>query len=131
MTALRLDLREEGARLARYAVVGVTNTLLTLAVFALLTAVGLPAPVASAAGFAAGAANGYGLNRRWTFRVHARGRGTAARYVVVQACGAALSAIGVVLAGAAGFGHLEAELLVLPVVTLLTYAAARTVVFRA
>ena len=45
-------------------------------------------------GFALGAANGYELDRRWTFRASGR----VGRYVAVQAVGAAGSAAGVALA---------------------------------
>jgi len=112
-------------RLLRYGTVGVANTLVTLAVFEVLARLGVPAAAASALGFAAGAANGYALNRTWTFRATG-GRATFARYVLVQAFGAAASANGVGRLG----GRLEAECLVLPAVTLLTFALSRTFVFR-
>jgi putative flippase GtrA len=117
----------EPERFLRYALVGVSNTVLTFAVYTLLAAAGLPAPAASAVGFAVGAANGYALNRRWTFGTPGR----RARYVAVQALGAAASAAGVALARGDGLPRAPAELVVIPVVTLLTYALARTVVFVA
>jgi hypothetical protein len=53
-----------------------------------------------------------------------------ARYVAVQALGAALSAAGVALAITdLDFQHLAAEVLVLPWVTLLTYTLSRRLVF--
>ena len=71
--------RAEAARFARFCLVGVSNTLLTLATFTLLTAAGVPAAPASALGFAVGAINGYVLNRSWTFRSRRRGVGTVTR----------------------------------------------------
>ena len=67
--------RAEAARFARFCLVGVSNTLLTLATFTLL----VPAAPASALGFAVGAINGYVLNRSWTFRSRRRGVGTVTR----------------------------------------------------
>ncbi len=115
----------ELTRIARYAIVGASNTVITFLAYTLLVGVGIAAPVASAAGFGLGAVNGYQLNRRWTFRVPGR----VGRYVGVQAVGAAASAAGVALARGDGLPRIPAELVVLPVVTLLTYALARTVVF--
>ena len=115
----------ELARVARYALVGVSNTVITFLAYTLLVRAGIPTPAASAAGFALGAANGYGLNRRWTFRASGR----VGRYVAVQAVGAAASAAGVALARGDGLPGLPAELVVVPAVTLVTYALARTIVF--
>jgi putative flippase GtrA len=112
-------------RLTRYAIVGVSNTAITFVTYTLLVGLGVMAPAASAAGFALGALNGYQLNRRWTFRTS----GHVGRYVAVQAVGAAASAAGVALARSDGLPQLPAEAVILPLVTLLTYALARTVVF--
>lgn len=120
----------EVTRLARFCAVGVVNTLLTLAAFAALTRLGAPAPLASALAFAAGAVNGYVLNGRWTFRGSAGGPSTLMRYVAVQALGAALSAVGIALVSSdLAVRHLAAEALVIPFVTITTYALSRRVVF--
>jgi putative flippase GtrA len=114
-------------RLARFAAVGVTNTLLTLATFALLTRAGTSTPLASGVAFAAGAANGFRLNRRWTFgATDARGHAVVARYVAIQALGAGVSA-----GGAAArtdlltLARLVAEASVLPAATVMTYVLTR------
>ena len=120
----------EVTRLARFCAVGVVNTLLTLAAFATLTRLGGAAPLASALAFAAGAVNGYVLNGRWTFRGSAGGPSTLLRYVAVQALGAALSAAGIALVSSdLAVRHLAAEALVIPVVTITTYALSRRLVF--
>lgn len=122
-------MRPEVARFVRFGVVGASNTVLTLVAYELLTRVGVQAAAASGLGFAVGAANGYVLNRSWTF--HAQGgAATLARYLVVQGLGALLSAAGVGLVTSdLSLRRLAAECVVLPAVTLLTYTLARTVVF--
>jgi putative flippase GtrA len=118
---------EELTRFARFGAVGVVNTLLTLVTFELLNRIGVPVTAASAAGFAVGAANGYALNRAWTFRAP----GSLMRYVGVQAVGAACSAAGVAIALAALVTQrLEAEALIIAPVTMITYTLARRLVFQ-
>jgi putative flippase GtrA len=114
----------------RFVLVGATNTALTLCAYALLVLAGVPSPAAAALGWALGAANGYRLNRGWTFRSALRGLTPAARYVAVQALGAGLDALGVWLAVGDGHLHrLEGEIAILPAVTLLTFALCRGWVF--
>lgn len=123
-------MRGEVGRLMRFGLVGVSNTLLTLVTFTLLTGAGMASPAASALAFGAGAVNGYLLNHAWTFRGSRGGVATVARYVAVQAFGALCSAAGVALAASdLELRRLAAEGVVLPVVTLVTYVLARTVVF--
>jgi putative flippase GtrA len=120
---------EELGRLVRFGLVGMSNTLLTVSLFVLLTHAGVAPTVASACGFALGAGNGYVWNRAWTFRA-AGGPAVLGRYVAVQALGAALSAAGVALATTdLELRRLAAEVLVLPPVTIVTYLLARRVVF--
>jgi putative flippase GtrA len=118
--------RAELGRLARFCVVGASNTAITLGSYAALIAAGLPAEPASALAFALGALNGYHWNARWTFAV----RGFVWRYVAVQGLGAALSGAGVALARGAGAPRLAAEIVILPVVTLTTYCLSRRLVFH-
>jgi putative flippase GtrA len=107
--------------LVRFAAVGVSNTLVTLASFAVLAHLGAPRGLASATAFALGAANGYRLNRSWTFHSDRRGAATIARYAAVQGLGALLSAVAI--------GVLRREVLVLPLVTVITFTLARRLVF--
>jgi putative flippase GtrA len=114
----------------RFALVGATNTALTLCAYALLVLAGVPGPLAGAVGWAIGATNGYRLNRGWTFRSALRGITPAARYVAVQALGAGLDALGVWQAVGDGHLHrLEGEIAILPAVTLLTFVLCRGWVF--
>ena len=118
----------ELARVARFALVGVANTLITLAAFAAARRRSAsPRRAASALAFALGAVNGYQLNRRWTFRGVAAGRRVATSRCRRSAPRS--SAAGVALARGDGLPRLAAELVVLPVVTLLTYALSRRLVF--
>lgn len=124
--------RAELTRLARFCGVGVTNTVVTLVAYAILVRAGCPAALASALGFAAGAANGYAWNARWTFADRGREAGTPVRYLAVQAAGAAASAAGVVgVHRVLGLAHLAAEVAILPCVTVLTFGLMRAVVFPA
>ncbi len=123
----------ELTRIVRFCGVGASNTAITLGVFALLVGAGCPGWVASALAFAAGAVNGYHWNTRWTFADRATG-GTATRlrYVAVQGNGSAISALGVLGAQhGLRLAHLPAELVILPLVTGLTYGLMRALVFRA
>jgi putative flippase GtrA len=122
--------RALAAQALRFALVGATNTALTLCAYWLLVLAGVPGPVAGAVGWALGAANGYRLNRGWTFRSALRGLTPAARYVAVQAVGAGLDALGVwLVVGDWHLQHLEGEVAILPAVTLLTFALCRGWVF--
>jgi len=117
-------------QLVRYGLVGVTNTAVTLAAYAIVIGVGLPVPVAAVAGWASGAVNGYRLNRAWTFRSALTGAGPAARYVVVATFGAGLNAIGATFAvGHEHLPRLAGEVAILPAVTLVTFVLCRRWVF--
>ena len=118
------------AQACRFGIVGATNTALTLGTYALLVLAGVPGPAAGALGWALGAANGYRLNRGWTFRSALRGITPAARYVVVQALGAGLDALGIwLVVGHGDLPRFEGEIATVPAVTLLTFALCRGWVF--
>jgi putative flippase GtrA len=122
--------RELLGQLARFAGVGLTNTLLSLAIYTLLGR-WVDAPVAGAAAFAAGALNGYVLNRAWTFRAPDTG-GARVRYVVVQVCGLAFTtAMLYFLVTLGSMGRFDGYAFTLPAVTLGTFAANRTWTFAA
>src|SRR6202167_2699056 len=72
----------------KFGIVGVSNTLLTFAIYTLLLkAFGVWYLAASAIGFAVGAVNGFLLNRRWTFSGHVGDALTPVRWGVVQSGG--------------------------------------------
>jgi len=117
-------------QLVRFAVVGASNTVVTLLLYALLVAAGVPSVAAAGLSWAGGAANGYRLNRAWTFASAVRGLRPAVRYAGVQALGAGLDALAVwALVARAGEPRLAGELVALPVATALTFYSSRRWVF--
>jgi putative flippase GtrA len=115
----------------RFATVGVTNTLLSTAVFAALFHFGVHYLLGSALAFALGALNSYTLNRRWTFRSRAARGPELARFVCVQGVG--LLANLALLAGLvelAGIPHVLAQVLAFPVASVLTFALSRQWAFK-
>jgi putative flippase GtrA len=123
-------IRRELGRIVRFCLVGATNTVITFAAYAALTAAGCDAPVASAIAFGIGAINSYQLNRRWTFSDVPTARDAWLRFATIQGFGALLSAGGVAAVEGAGWGHLTAECAILPFVTAVVYCLSRLLVFR-
>jgi putative flippase GtrA len=75
----------------RFAVVGVSNTLIGVLVIYLAWRVwGWPDWIANSLGYAVGLGCGFGLNRRWTFRARDNVSRSFARYLLV--CGVAFAA---------------------------------------
>jgi putative flippase GtrA len=119
-----------GAQFVRFSAVGATNTLVTFGTYALLLAAGLPYLGALVPAFALGALNGYTLNRAWTFRAGAFQRSALARYVAAQLSGLGLNALLLVLCVEELHTHrLIGELVAIPIVSLVTFAASRYWVF--
>jgi putative flippase GtrA len=117
------------AQIVRYCAVGVVNTLVSLALDALLLTAGAPLLVASACAFGAGATTGYALNRRWTFGARASAAAGGV-YAVVSLCGLGLDTALVHLLHGAGLSPLVAFVVALAIVTLATFAANRRLTFR-
>ncbi|MEQ8966274.1 MAG: GtrA family protein [Azospirillaceae bacterium] len=117
---------------ARYAIVGGLNTLVDLAVFALLVEAAGTAPVpANVVSFSTGAANSFLWNRHWTFREldnGKRARRQMAEFAAVTLLGLAAST-GCVALLAPVVGPLPAKLASVVVTFALTFAINRTVVF--
>src|SRR6478735_1277472 len=115
-----------------FGTVGISNTLLTFAVYTVLLKVfDVWYLAASAIGFVAGATNGFLLNRRWTFRGHVGDALTPVRWAVVQGCGLALNeGLLFVFVHEARFDELFGQALATVVVTTLTFFANRAWTFR-
>lgn len=109
-------------QLARYGTVGVSNTLLSAGVYALLVGAGMSAVEAASLAFAVGALNGFLWNRRWTFASSARA--SLALYLVVQGAGLAATDLLVWLL-ARDAGRLAAYAVAVVLVTTATFAANR------
>ena len=88
----------------KFGVVGVSNTLISFAVYTLLLkAFGVWYVAASGIGFAVGAINGFLWNRAWTFRGHVGDALTPVRWFAVQSCGLLVN-LGLVYLFVDGFG---------------------------
>jgi putative flippase GtrA len=116
----------------KFTIVGVSNTLLTFAVYTLLLKVlGVWYLAASAIGFVVGAVNSFLLNRRWTFRGHVGDALTPVRWSIVQGCGLGLNeGLLFVFVSGAGLDKLLGQAFATAVVTVLTFAANRAWTFR-
>ena len=78
----------------KFGIVGISNTLITFAVYTVLLKVfGVWYIAASAIGFVVGATNGFLLNRRWTFAGHVGDAYTPVRWAVVQTAGLGLNLV--------------------------------------
>jgi putative flippase GtrA len=116
----------------KFALVGVSNTLITLLVYTfLLKVVGMWYLAASAIGFIVGATNGFLLNRRWTFREHVGDALTPVRWAVVQGCGLAVNeGMLYLLVNDAHLEKILAQVAATVIVTVTTFLANRAWTFR-
>jgi putative flippase GtrA len=115
----------------KFGIVGVSNTLISFAVYALLWKVfGVWYVAASGIGFAVGAINGFLWNRAWTFRGHVGDALTPVRWFVVQSCGLLID-LGLVylLVDGAGFDKLVGQAMTTAIVTVLTFFVNRAWTF--
>lgn len=116
----------------KFGIVGVSNTLLTFAIYTLLLkAFGVWYLAASAIGFVVGAVNGFLLNRRWTFAGHVGDSLTPVRWGVVQGCGLALN-LGLLylFVDDAGIEKLLSQAFATVIVTVVTFLVNRAWTFR-
>jgi putative flippase GtrA len=119
-------------QLFRFGVVGASNTLVSFASYAAAIGLGVRYLPAGAGAFALGAANGFVLNRTWTFEHRGPKLRAGRRYVVVQLIGLLTTVALLRLAvHGAGIPRLEAQLLAAGPVTLLCFALSRIWVFGA
>lgn len=117
---------------AKFALVGVSNTALTLIVYTLLLKVfGVWYLAASAIGFIVGAVNGFIWNRRWTFSGHVGDAYTPLRWGIVQTFGLAIDELLLfALVHGAGFDKVLAQVGATAVVTVTTFVLNRAWTFR-
>lgn len=132
MSTVRGDRLLLATQFVKFGIVGISNTLITLAVYTLLLKVfGVWYVAASAVGFLVGAANGFIWNRRWTFRQHVGDALTPVRWFVVQGCGLGLDLVLIyLLVQNAGLDKLLGQVCATAVVTVLTFFANRAWTFR-
>jgi putative flippase GtrA len=110
----------------RFCFVGLGNTAISLIVFVAAVSAGVPYLAASCGAFAVGAVNGYTLNRVWTFKAGSFRAQGLARYILVQGLGLGLNAaLLAALVEVLNLASISAQALVLPVISLLTFAVNR------
>ena len=120
------------AQFVKFGIVGVSNTLISFAVYTLLLKVlGVWYVAASGIGFAVGAINGFLWNRAWTFRGHIGDALTPVRWFVVQTCGLLVN-LGLIylLIDGAGLDKLVGQAMTIAVVTVFTFLTNRAWTFR-
>ena len=114
-------------QLIRFGVVGISNTLVFVAAYAICVQIGIWYIAASAIGYTLGSINGYVLNRRWTFRAgHISHTTSASRYALVQIV-AALANLGLLYVFVDGLGvdRIVGQVIVIGIVQLLSFLAHR------
>jgi putative flippase GtrA len=110
---------------ARFLVVGLSNTAVSVVSYRLLLVVSTPYLLAAPLAFAFGALNGYIFNRRWTFAARDTTRARLL-YVLIAATGAGSTSLLVLaFAQGAGMGKVLAYVLAVPPVTVYMFAANR------
>ncbi len=116
----------------KFGMVGVSNTLITLATYTLLLKVfGVWYLAASAIGFVLGATNGFLLNRRWTFAGHVGDAFTPLRWAIVQGCGLGVNeGLLYLFVHDARIDKLIAQVFATAVVTISTFFVNRAWTFR-
>lgn len=116
-------------QLVRFAAVGVGNTAITLASYALFVHLGLAYLIAGALSYLLGGVNGFVLNRSWTFAHRGHIVPAAARYAAITALGIVANLALLRAAVAAGVPHSAGEVAAITPVTLVTFALNRAWAF--
>jgi putative flippase GtrA len=130
--ARRLHVPVVLVQFVKFGIVGISNTLITFAVYTLLLKVfGVWYIAASAIGFVVGATNGFLLNRKWTFAGHVGDSLTPVRWGIVQTAGLGLN-LGLLylLVHDGGLDELVAQALATVVVTVSTFFVNRAWTFK-
>jgi putative flippase GtrA/SAM-dependent methyltransferase len=128
---VRAASHEVPRQFVKFVVVGISNTLISLAAYVLAVRAGVPYLLASIAAFLLGAVNGYSLNRVWTFRAGAFAPSGLIRYAAVQGVGLAANAgLLAALVEISRLDRILAQALALPVASALTFALNRSWAFR-
>lgn len=116
----------------RYALVGVCNTMITLAAYLLLTLVfGVPPGTANPVGYVAGLVNSFIWNRQWTFGHSGAWALSAAKFAAVFAvCFAAQYAICEYLDGYLGLRHYVSFIIAMIVYNILFFLSGKYIIFK-
>jgi putative flippase GtrA len=118
-------------RLIRFALVGGSNTLVTIVSYAALIEIGVAYLLAAVIGYVAGILNGYTWNRLWTFETGPFHLPEFSRYVVVQLSGLVMNLLLLlILIETFALPTGLAEILSVVPIVLLTYSLNRSWTFR-
>ncbi len=120
------------AQFVKFGIVGISNTVLSLGVYAvLLKAFGVAYLAASAISFLVGTVNGFLWNSRWTFRGHVGDALTPVRWFVVQGFGL-LADLGLIFVFVhdVGLDKLLGQVCTTAIVTVCTFFVNRVWTFR-
>jgi putative flippase GtrA len=113
-------------RVVKFALVGLSNTIITLGVYGGLVHLGANYMVAAVIGWSVGALNGYTWNRIWTFRVGAHQHELLGKYLGVALTGLILNTVLLRIAiEELGFEELGGQAVVLPIVAATTFLINR------
>jgi putative flippase GtrA len=122
----RVHSHRELRHAVKYGIVGVVNVSIDFALYAVLVSIGLWYPIAKTASLIVATANGYTLNRIWTFRAGPHRSIVLAKYVTVQAsCLAGNVTLLVALIEFGGLHKITAQAIAIPVIALSSFAAQR------
>jgi putative flippase GtrA len=114
----------------RFLAVGASSTLLYFAVYSAGILLGLAFGLAALLGFAVSAVYGYLVHERWTFRTKAASTAGLSRWLVLQ--GSLIVAnVGALwlLVQRVGMDRIVAQLVILPLIPLLSYVLSRRHVY--
>lgn len=124
---ITLAVRLSRLKMVRFGVIGVVNTLIDLAVFAVAISVGTPALLANVAGWIVAVAFSYFANSRWSFqRDRTLGDARSAlRFILLGALITLGVSSGAIVALAEPIGVMPAKILGLIVAAILNFIAAK------
>jgi putative flippase GtrA len=126
-SAAALEMR----RMVKYAIVGVLNVAIDFTLYALLVLIGVPYPLAKTMSLMVATANGYTINRMWTFRAGPYRHITLAKYAGVQAGSLAANVtVLALLVEIAGLNAIVAQAIALPFIAVLSFLGQRLWTFR-
>jgi putative flippase GtrA len=124
-------LRERGTELMRFGLVGALSTLVYLGFYAAIIAVGGGFVLAALTAFALSATLGFILHHRFTFRVDAPTTNGMARWLLLQGTVVGVNiALLALLVHGADLDRIVAQVILLPVIPLLTFVVSKQLVFR-
>lgn len=126
--------RLDGPRLAelvRFLAVGASSTVLYFAVYSAGILLGVPFGLAAMAGFCVSAVYGYLVHERWTFRTKAASGVGLTRWLLLQGSLIVANVAALwLLVHRASLNPIVAQLVILPLIPLLSYALSRRHVYR-